>query len=113
MSLTEMSLRWARGRPSVTTTLLGHTSMAQLDEDLRYFRETKPLPEQLVWDIDRVHMRKYLRRDSNCGILHDTHSRLTGVRIPVWTAACQSSRRHAWGGIGRARAKSANPSREC
>lgn len=31
MSLTEMCLRWARGRPSVTTTLLGHTSMAQVD----------------------------------------------------------------------------------
>eukprot|EP00966_Prymnesium_polylepis_P185085 4289712-Prymnesium_polylepis.1 len=60
MSLTEMSLRWARSRPSVTTTLLGHTSMAQLDEDLRYFRETKPLPEQLAWDIDRVHMRNRL-----------------------------------------------------
>ena len=30
MSLTELSLRWARERASVTTTLLGHTSMVQV-----------------------------------------------------------------------------------
>ncbi|KAL3893185.1 MAG: hypothetical protein SGPRY_014404 [Prymnesium sp.] len=60
MSLTEMCLRWARGRPSVTTTLLGHTSMAQLEEDLKYFREAKPLPDKLLWEIDRVHMRNRL-----------------------------------------------------
>ena len=30
LSLTELSLRWARERASVTTTLLGHTSMAQV-----------------------------------------------------------------------------------
>ena len=34
MSLTELSLRWARQRAAVTTTLLGTSSMAQLDEDL-------------------------------------------------------------------------------
>jgi len=60
LSLTELSVRWARSRPSVTTSLVGHTSMAQLEEDLKYFRETKPLPEQLLWEIDRVHMRNRL-----------------------------------------------------
>ena len=34
MSLTELSLRWARQRAAVTTSLLGVSSMAQLEEDL-------------------------------------------------------------------------------
>ena len=60
MSLTELSLRWARQRAAVTTTLLGTSSMAQLDEDLKYFREATPLPRELMWEIDRVHMRNRL-----------------------------------------------------
>ena len=60
MPLTELSLRWARERSSVTTSLLGHTSLAQLDEDLKYFKEKKPLPKELMWAIDRVHMRNRL-----------------------------------------------------
>ena len=39
MSLTELSLRWCRQRDAVTTTLLGHTSLAQLEEDLGHFRQ--------------------------------------------------------------------------
>jgi len=60
MSLTELSLRWCRQREAVTTTLLGHTSLAQLEEDLGHFRQAKPLPSQLLWEVDRVHMRNRL-----------------------------------------------------
>lgn len=60
LTLFEMSLRWCRSRRAVTTTLLGQTSMKQLDEQLKVFREDKPLPDQLLWDIDRVHMRNRL-----------------------------------------------------
>ena len=60
MPLTELSLRWARQRPAVTTCLLGTSSLAQLNEDLAYFREPKPLPRELMWEIDRVHMRNRL-----------------------------------------------------
>ena len=61
MSLTEMSLRWCRQRAGVTTTLLGHTSMAQLEETLKYFDASVPkLPQDLMWAIDRVHMQNRL-----------------------------------------------------
>ena len=60
ISLTELSLRWARDRAPVTSTLLGHTSMAQLKESLRCFRAAKPLERELLWEIDRVHMRNRL-----------------------------------------------------
>jgi len=60
MSLTELSLRFARSRAAVTTSLLGHTSMAQLEEDLKIFQKKDPLPAELLWQIDRVHMRNRL-----------------------------------------------------
>ena len=60
MSLTELSLRFCRERSAVTTTLLGHTSMAQLEEDLKYFQAREPLPRELLWEIDRVHMKNRL-----------------------------------------------------
>jgi aryl-alcohol dehydrogenase-like predicted oxidoreductase len=60
LSLAELSLRWCRERSAVTTTLVGHTSMAQLEEDLKYFANSKPLPRELMWEIDRVHMRNRL-----------------------------------------------------
>ena len=60
LSLTELSLRWARERSGVTTSLLGHTSMAQLEESLKHFANAKPLPSDLAWEIDRVHMRNRL-----------------------------------------------------
>ena len=37
MSLTELAIRWAQQRSAVTSTLLGHTSMAQLDETLAFY----------------------------------------------------------------------------
>mmetsp|Transcript_12429 Transcript_12429/g.24762 ORF Transcript_12429/g.24762 Transcript_12429/m.24762 type:complete len:494 (+) Transcript_12429:62-1543(+) len=57
MSLAEMSLRWCRQRDMLTTTLVGHSDMGQLRETLKFFREKKPLPDQVMWDIDVVHMR--------------------------------------------------------
>jgi len=57
MSLAEMSLRWCRQRDMLTTTLVGHSNMEQLRETLKFFREKKPLPDQVMWDIDVVHMR--------------------------------------------------------
>ena len=64
ISLTELSLKWCLGRTSVTTSLVGHTSMEQLRETLRFFdtndEMAQPLPEQLLWEIDRVHMRNRL-----------------------------------------------------
>ena len=60
MPLAELSLRWARQRQAVTTSLLGTSSMAQLDEDLAYFRQATPLPRELMWEIDRIHMRNRL-----------------------------------------------------
>jgi aryl-alcohol dehydrogenase-like predicted oxidoreductase len=60
MFLTELSLRWCRQRDLLTTTLLGHTNMAQLKETLDIFTKKEPLPEQLMWEIDRIHMRNRL-----------------------------------------------------
>ena len=56
LSLTELSLRWCRARSAVTTTLLGHTSMSQLEEDLRFFQKTEPLPADLMWQVSCLRM---------------------------------------------------------
>ncbi|CAK0846358.1 unnamed protein product [Prorocentrum cordatum] len=60
LTQTELALRWSRQRAGVTTTLVGVSSLAQLDEDLAAFRVDKVLPERLMWEIDRVHMRNRL-----------------------------------------------------
>ncbi|CAE7585317.1 tas [Symbiodinium natans] len=60
LSLSELSLRWCRSRRGCTTVLLGTSSMTQLEEDLRYFQKEEPLPRDLLWEIDRVHMRNRL-----------------------------------------------------
>ena len=60
MSLLELSLRWCRQRRLVTTVLVGQSSMAQLEEDLRVFQVKDELPAELMWEIDRVHMRNRL-----------------------------------------------------
>jgi aryl-alcohol dehydrogenase-like predicted oxidoreductase len=60
MSLTELSLRWNRQRDMVTTTLLGHTNIGQLKETLDIFAKKDPLPDELMWEIDRIHMRNRL-----------------------------------------------------
>jgi len=60
LTLTEMSLRWCRQRSLVTTTLVGHTSMSQLQDSLKYFEIKDPLSADLMWEIDRIHMRNRL-----------------------------------------------------
>jgi aryl-alcohol dehydrogenase-like predicted oxidoreductase len=60
MSLTEMSLRWCKQRDLITTTLLGHSSMEQLKESLDYLSKKDDLPPELMWEIDRIHMRNRL-----------------------------------------------------
>lgn len=60
MSLTELSLRWNRQRSLVTTTLVGNSNVKQLQETLKYFSKKDPLPDQVMWDIDVVHMRNRL-----------------------------------------------------
>ena len=40
----------------MTTALLGQTSMEQLEEDMKAM-SAGPLSEELLWEIDRVHMR--------------------------------------------------------
>ncbi|CAK9089123.1 unnamed protein product [Durusdinium trenchii] len=58
--LTELALRWAKQRGGMTTALVGHTSMEQLEEDMRAMAKPDALPEKLMWEIDRVHMRNRL-----------------------------------------------------
>jgi aryl-alcohol dehydrogenase-like predicted oxidoreductase len=60
ISLTELSLRWCRQRRLITTTLVGHTSLLQLDDSLRIFTIKEPLSDDIMWEIDRVHMRNRL-----------------------------------------------------
>jgi len=68
ISLTEMALRWCRGRGAVSSVLLGTSNLDQLEVALKIFTagptiEYKDddeikcyLPEDLLWEIDRVHM---------------------------------------------------------
>jgi aryl-alcohol dehydrogenase-like predicted oxidoreductase len=60
ISLTELSLRWCRQRSLITTTLVGHTSLLQLDDSLRVFTIKELLSDDIMWEIDRVHMRNRL-----------------------------------------------------
>ena len=68
LSLTELSLRWARQRTLLTTSLVGTSNMKQLEECVSYFKNTKKndlLSTQVMWDIDRVHMKNRLPIFSN------------------------------------------------
>jgi len=72
ISLTEMALRWCRGRGAVSSVLLGTSTLEQLEVALKIFTagptiefgsddEIKCyLPEDLLWEIDRVHMQNRL-----------------------------------------------------
>ena len=70
ISLTELSLKWCRSRAACTTTLLGQSSLPQLIEGLGHFAApplveydngfTQYLPEDVLWEIDRVHMQNRL-----------------------------------------------------
>jgi len=63
--LTELALRWNRQRNLVTTTLVGHTSVEQLEQSLKYFTVKDPLPDDLMWKVDMVHMKNRLPIFSN------------------------------------------------
>lgn len=65
MSLAELSLRWCRQRNLITTTLVGHTSMDQLKESIKFFTTKEPLSDQIMWDVDVVHMKNRLPIFSN------------------------------------------------
>ena len=71
MSLTEMSLRWCKERSLLTTTLVGHSNIDQLEQSLKYFSKDEPLPEDLMWEIDRVHMKNRLALFSNSRVGKD------------------------------------------
>jgi aryl-alcohol dehydrogenase-like predicted oxidoreductase len=60
MSLTELSLRWTQQRSLVTTTLVGHSNLEQLRQSIQYMTMKEPLSEEIMWAVDRVHMRNRL-----------------------------------------------------
>jgi len=84
MPLTEMAIRWAKQQQSVTTCLLGQTSLAQLREDIKYMSNPEPLPESLSVQIDRVHMRNRNPIFSSTGPYNEDNPYLglIGERIP-------------------------------
>ena len=44
----------------MTTTLVGHLNMDQLQQSLDYFTKSKPLSDDIMWEIDIVHMKNRL-----------------------------------------------------
>jgi len=60
MTLTELSLRWCKERDLITTTLLGHTNTKQLKETLDIMSSKESLPPDVMWEIDRIHMKNRL-----------------------------------------------------
>ncbi|KAL7569642.1 hypothetical protein ACA910_008298 [Epithemia clementina (nom. ined.)] len=58
--LTELSLRWCRQRSLITSTLVGHSNLQQLQDSIKYFSMAEPLPDELMWEIDRIHMKNRL-----------------------------------------------------
>ena len=60
MSLLDMSLRWCKQRDLITTTLIGHTSLQQLKETCYILTMKDDLSPELMWEIDRIHMKNRL-----------------------------------------------------
>jgi len=60
ITLTELSLRWCKQRSLLTTSLVGNSNVDQLRDTLKYFRNQELLPEEVLWDIDVIHMRNRL-----------------------------------------------------
>ena len=71
MPLTELALRWCRSRRACTSVLLGQSSVSQLEQALQCFCDTPTaedergeyqeyLPTEVLWEIDRIHMRNRL-----------------------------------------------------
>lgn len=83
ISLTEMALRFARGRESVTTSLLGNSNLGQFQQDLSFYKNKEPLPVGMLMEIDRVHMRNRLPIFSSTGPYGEYGDEgLIGERIP-------------------------------
>lgn len=85
MSPTELALRFAADRPAVTTSLVGHTSVQQLDESLQAFRRAAeaPLDRKLRWEIDRIHLHNRLPLFANDRAQSDWFNQgEIGERIP-------------------------------
>lgn len=59
ISLGELSVRWAAEREGISTLLLGHSNLEQLRETLTWAAKAdqQPLDRDLLWEIDRVHMK--------------------------------------------------------
>lgn len=71
MTLTELAQRWTRQRSLITTTLVGHSNLHQLQESLKYFTIKEPLSDEIMWEIDRVHMMNRLPIFSNTRVGKD------------------------------------------
>jgi len=85
MSLAELAMRFVASRPAVTASLVGHTSLDQLDASIAAYRAAAkaPLPRQLLWDIDRVHLQNRLPLFANDIAASDWYNEgLIGERIP-------------------------------
>lgn len=83
MSLTELSLRWCKERDLITTTLLGHTNINQLKETLDILSTKETLPADVMWEIDRVHMKNRLPLFSNSRTGKDWYGEgVIGENIP-------------------------------
>ena len=83
--LTELSFRFVAGRKAVTSSLVGHTSLAQLDASIDAYRKAAkgPLDQQLLWDIDRVHLQNRLPLFANDEAGKDWRGEgFIGERIP-------------------------------
>jgi len=70
-SLTELSIRWSRQRSLVTTSLIGASNINQLKECINHFKNKDVLSTQVMWDIDRVHMKNRLPIFSNDNVGKD------------------------------------------
>lgn len=83
MSLTELSLRWCRQRSLITTTLVGHSNMQQLEQSLKYFQIKEPLSDDIMWEVDMVHMKNRLPIFSSTRVQQDWYgSGEIGETIP-------------------------------
>jgi hypothetical protein len=65
------------------TLLVSQTSMKQLDEDIQAFQAKSGLPDELMWEIDRVHMLNRLPIFSSTDVGSDWRGAgEIGERIP-------------------------------
>lgn len=58
MTPVELALGYLRDRHFVTSSIIGATSMEQLKQNLDAFATTRPLPEEVTADIEKI-FKKY------------------------------------------------------